>query len=893
MSLTPGTRLGPYEIVAPLGAGGMGEVYRAKDTRLGRDVAVKVLPQHLSSSPEIRARFEREAKTVSSLNHPSICTLHDVGREGDTDYLVMELIEGETLAQRLVKGPLPLADVLKFGGQIADALDRAHRAGVMHRDLKPGNVMLTKSGAKLMDFGLARATGLGAVSEMTSSPTVVGPLTTEGTILGTFQYMAPEQLEGQEADTRADLWALGCVLYEMATAKRAFDGKSQASLITAIMGSHPAPISQVSPLAPAALDRLVQACLAKDAAERIQSAHDVKLQLSWIADGGSQPGAQAPVIAPSRGRGRERLAWALAVVGVASALGLGALLIMKRPPSATPIHAAIPPPPGGTIVNNTSTPVPLAIAPDGSHMVFCARVGEGPIRLFVRSLAADDTRPLAGTENAEHPFFSPDGRSIGFFVDGKLKRVEVSGGPVTTLCEAFDSRGGTWSPRGVILFTGAAEGGVSRVAAEGGAVTPATTLDKTLNESTHRYPSFLPDGVHFLYLARRSGAGRGIEPTIYVGSLDSPDRARVLGVASNVVYASGSLLFVQQGVLVAQPFDPGKLTTRGPAVPLAENVRMDERFSRGAFAASQNGMLVYLTGKAESRTQLRWLDRRGATLSSVGEAADFTYGGIPEISPDGRRAVMAILNPERGDSAVWVVDLDSGRRRRLTLDDGDHTAAVWSADGARVVYTGSNEDVLARAADGSGNVETLYPSRPDRGGWPRACSPDGKWFLDAMGQKTGGADIVAIPMSRSGEPVPVAATPAHEEDPQFSPDGRFVAYKSAESGRDEVYVAAFPPTGAKWQVSQEGGVEPRFSRDGKELFYFDRENRLTAVEIKTSGSAFETGASKVLFQFHGAGPYRRYDVAPDGKSFLVTTELEEKATPLITLVANWTATIKP
>jgi roadblock/LC7 domain-containing protein len=728
---------------------------------------------------------------------------------------------------------------------------------------------------------------------LTSSPTIAGPLTAEGTILGTFQYMAPEQLEGQEADSRADLWALGCVLYEMATGRRAFEGKSQASLIAAVMHTQPAPVSQVSAMSPPALDSLVGACLAKDPADRIQSAHDVKLQLSWIADGGSQPGAQTPVIAPSSGRGRERLAWGLVVAGVAAALGLGALLIMKRPPTATPIHAAIPPPPGGTIVNNTSTPVPLAIAPDGSHMVFCARVGEGPIRIFVRSLAADDTRPLAGTENAEHPFFSPDGRSIGFFADGKLKRVEVSGGPVTTLCEAFDSRGGTWSPRGVILFTGAAQGSVSRVAAEGGAVTPATTLDKTLGESTHRYPSFLPDGVHFLYLARRSGAGRGIEPTIYVGSLDAPDRSRVLGVASNVLYASGHLVFVQQGVLVAQPFDPDKLTTLGPAVPLAENVRMDERYSRGAFAASQNGMLVYLTGKAESRTQLRWLDRSGVTLGSVGEAADFTYGGIPEISPDGRRAVMAILNPERGDSAIWVVDLDSGRRRRLTLDDGDHTAGVWSADGARVVYTGKNEEILARAADGSGAVETLFTGRPDSNAGPRASSPDGKWFLGALSPAIGSADIVAIPMSRSGEPVPVAATPADEEDPQFSPDGRFVAYKSAESGRYEVYVAAFPPTGAKWQVSQEGGVEPRFSRDGKELFYFDRENRLTAVEIKTSGSAFETGASKVLFQFHGAGPNRRYDVAPDGRQFLVTTELEAPATSLITLVANWPATIKP
>jgi hypothetical protein len=893
MSLQPGVRLGPYEIVGPLGAGGMGEVYRAKDTRLGRDVAVKVLPQHLSSNPEIRTRFEREAKTVSSLNHPHICTLHDVGREGETDYLVMELIEGETLAARLAKGALPLKDVLKLGAQIADALGRAHRAGVMHRDLKPGNVMLTKSGAKLMDFGLARATGLGGTSEMTSSPTVAGPLTAEGTILGTFQYMAPEQLEGKEADARADLWALGCVLYEMATGRRAFEGATQASLISSIMRDAPRPMTELAPMSPPALERVVRHCLAKDPDDRIQTAHDVKLQLEGIAEPGSQVGAQVSVVAPRRGAGRERLAWTLVAVAAIAAAAFGTLLMMKRAPSATPIHAAIPPPPGGSIVSNTSTPVPLAISPDGTRVVFCARVGEGPIRLWVRSIAADDAKPLAGTENAQHPFFSPAGRSVGFFADGKLKRVEVTGGPVTTVCPAFDSRGGTWSPRGVILFTAAAEGGISRVSADGGAVTSATTLDTSLGESTHRYPSFLPDGVHFLYLARRSGAGRGVEPAIYAGSLDSPARTRVLGVASNVLYASGHLLFVQQGVLVAQPFDPDKLTTGGPAVPLAENVRMDERFSRGDFAASQNGMLVYLTGKAESRTQLRWLDRNGVTLRSVGEAADYTYGGIPEISPDGRHAAMAILNAERGDSAIWIVELDSGRRRRLTLDDGDHTAAVWSADGVRVVYAGRDDQVLARAADGSGSVQTLYPGRPEWGGWPRACSPDGRWFLDASGKTSGSSDIFAISMARAGELVPVATAAAHEEDPQFSPDGTFVAYKSAESGRDEVYVAAFPPTGAKWQVSQEGGGEPRFSRDGKELFYFDRENRLTAVEIKSAGSAFETGATRVLFPFHGAGPYRRYDVAPDGQRFLVTTELDDQAMSLITLVSGWPATTGP
>ncbi len=435
MSLTPGTRLGPYEIVSPLGAGGMGEVYRAKDTRLGREVAVKVLPQHLSSSPEIRARFEREAKTVSSLNHPNICTLHDVGREGDTDYLVMELIEGETLAQRLVKGALPLAEVLRFGGQIADALDRAHRAGVMHRDLKPGNVMLTKSGAKLMDFGLARATGLGAVSELTSSPTVVGPLTTEGTIIGTFQYMAPEQLEGQEADTRADMWALGCVLYEMATGKRAFEGKSQASLITAIMGSEPAPISQVSPLAPQALESLVGACLAKDPADRIQSAHDVKLQLSWLAAGGSQAGAQAAVGARPRARGR--LAW-VAVAAVITALLLGAAAGYLGRGRSTPTSAGVADLNFKPVTFEEGFVFAARFGPDGRTIVYSADWDRQPRDVFVTSLDSPDFRPLGFTgadllaisRSGELAILSgstvPSGNS--YYRKGTLARASLTGG---------------------------------------------------------------------------------------------------------------------------------------------------------------------------------------------------------------------------------------------------------------------------------------------------------------------------------------------------------------------------------------------------------------------------------------------------------------------------------
>ena len=443
MSLSVGSRLGPYEIVAPLGAGGMGEVYRAKDTRLGREVAVKVLPQHLSSNPETRARFEREAKTVSSLNHPHICTLHDVGREGDTDYLVMELVEGETLAQRLMKGQLPLQEVVKYGAQIADALDRAHRAGVMHRDLKPGNVMLTKSGAKLMDFGLARATGLGPTSELTSSPTVVGPLTAEGTIIGTFQYMAPEQLEGQEADTRADLWALGCVLFEMVTGKRAFEGKSQASLITAIMGSEPAPISQLSPFAPPVLESLVRACLAKDPANRIQSAHDVRLQLEWIRDAGSQAGLPAPVVAPRRNR--ERLAWILALAMTLVLAAFGGALLTK--------NAGAPRPDPAVTRFTLSFPANLEVsdwrlAPDGSALVIRASERGAELapanrnsRLYVRAFDNFGVRPLPGTENAAGYFLAQDSRQVFFVtstsyasVNVTLARVALDGGsPAVTL----------------------------------------------------------------------------------------------------------------------------------------------------------------------------------------------------------------------------------------------------------------------------------------------------------------------------------------------------------------------------------------------------------------------------------------------------------------------------
>ena len=890
MTLVPGIKLGPYEILAPLGAGGMGEVYRARDSRLGRDVAVKVLPQHLSTNAEVRARFEREAKAVSSLNHPNICVLHDIGREGETDYLVMELVDGETLAARLARGALPAADVIRIGSELADALDRAHRAGVVHRDLKPGNVMLTKSGTKLMDFGLARATGLagaqgGSGATVFNSPTMAQPLTAEGTIVGTFQYMSPEQLEGKEADSSADVWALGCVLYEMATGKRAFTGTSQASLITSIMGSNPAPLSQAAPLMPPALERLVQACLAKDPATRLQSAHDIKLHLSWITEGGSQAGV--PKVVARKRRSRERLAWAIAAVAVAAAAGTN--VISRR--SATlmhPVHASLQPPHGVLFSSSTDKPLPLAISPDGSVVAFCARVGEGPDLLWVRSLGQNDAHPLAGTEGAEGPFFSPDGRALGFFAEGILKRVDVAGGPVITLVsDRVDPRGGTWSQDGHILFTRDSYGPVSMVAADGGTVSSVTVLDSTRSEATHRYPHLLPDGTHFLYLARRSGAGSGESPIIYVGEIGSTERKPVLEVASNVAYASGHLLYVRGRVLVAQRFDPGSLTVTGPAIPLVDDVRMDERFSRGVFAASTNGVLVCMTGNTQSRTQLRWLDRTGRALDDVGEPADYTYGGTPSISPDGRSAVLPIANLDRGTSDVWLVDLTTGRRRKITVDTDDHPAAIWLPDGRSVAVTTRTAgpgglDVLA--IDGTQSRRIV--STPDFT-WPQSACGDRIlfWIQDPAGQRL---DVVLqlISLSGNGNAQPFIATKSGDTA-QFSPDGRWVAYMSEETGRPDVYVAAFPQPGGRWQVSQTGGTEPRWNRNGRELFFIDLQNNLVSVDVEASAAGFQPGAARKLFQFHGAGGLWRYDVSPDGERFLVTDPLDEDLASPVTLITDW------
>jgi eukaryotic-like serine/threonine-protein kinase len=895
MNLTPGTRLGPYEILSPLGAGGMGEVYRARDTRLGRDVAVKVLPTHLSSNAEVRARFEREAKTVSSLNHPNICTLFDVGREGETDYLVMELIEGETLASRLAKGPLPIGDALHIGSEVADALDRAHRAGIVHRDLKPGNIMLTKSGAKLMDFGLARATGLSgspgsgaSIDAMTQSPTVAHPLTAEGTIVGTFQYMSPEQLEGKEADARSDLWALGCVLYEMATGRRAFDGKSQASLITSIMGSQPAPISQVAPMTPPALDRLVGACLAKDPADRIQSAHDVKLQLAWIAEGGSQAGV--PKVVARRRRGRERLGWTVAVILalVAGLLGRGLLMDTRHDDrvTRTTIGAA----PGTRLEITGDDSGPPAISPDGTMLVFSALGGGAGKRLWLRRLDELVAHPLPGTEEASYPFWSPDSRSIGFFSPTKIKRIDLAQGSVTTVEDSIDaSRGGTWSRDGVILFTPTFTSGLYQVPASGGPRRVVTRLDSTI-ETTQRFPYFLPDGKHFLYLSANHEDADGNTSAIFYASLDGHDRRRLFSCKSSAIYSHGFILFVRDSTLMAQAFDPASGKITGAPRVTRETVQIDRSTWNATITASDNGILVYGLGGRSGTNRLIWFDRSGArikTLTGLGNILNI------DLSRDGRRVAYEWQQLPLAD--IWSIDVVTGTRSRITTNPDDETYPVWLADGKRVAYAGRRDEryrLFITRADGSG-TETQWLEDPKEDVWPVATSADGVWMAYGKGVASGTphGELWMAPVVGNGPPRRLIPASDGFEGASFSPDAKWLAFAATVSGRSEVYVSPLPASGdglpARWQVSDNGGDRPRWRSDGKELYYDRPDGMIMAVTVDGSRPEFHVVSEKPLFLAFQRIITQTLGVTPDGEHFVVDALGGDEGEPLA-VVTHWT-----
>ncbi len=897
MTLAIGTRLGPYEILAPLGAGGMGEVYRAKDSRLGRDVAVKVLPQHLSSNPEVRARFEREAKTVSSLNHPHICTLHDVGREGEIDYLVMELIEGETLAERLTKGPLPTAEVLRTGAQIADALDRAHRAGVMHRDLKPGNVMLTKSGAKLMDFGLARVTGLegpaGASgitrAALSRSPTMAAPLTAEGTIVGTFQYMAPEQLEGKEADARADLWALGCVLHEMATGRRAFEGASQASLIAAIMHVAPPPVSQVAPLSPPALDRLVSACLAKDPADRIQSVHDVKLQLQWIAEPGSQSGVVAgPVAAVSRSRRGallSRLSLLVGALGLVAAGVSGYALLSRKP---APMVLQVPAPADLRLSNFWCG---AAISPDGASVLGIGARGKDFSRIWLWRLNSPDPVDLAGTEDAYDPCWSPDSRSIAYMssVENGLYRVPASGGSPTKVCSATDGRGMSWGRKGVIAFAPAASGPLYQVPAGGGTPEPVTTLDRARGEASHRFPCFLPDGDHFLFVTLPPGP-RGFP--VYVGSLTSKKVQHIMEAECAPIYAEpGYLIFVQSGNVTAQRFDAKRLAVVGERMTIGDAPAPSELTSEPVATASEDGRLL-VPAMTPGRSRVEWLDRSGASESVL---------PLPEgdwilraLSPDQKFAVAT------RDRDLWLIDLDRVIASRLTRGVGPETSVGWSPDGRRIALdTGVQGDsVIHRlnAAGGGGEdpVRTLPALFQEVSDW----SLDGRSLLVAVLGRPGSNgddtswDLWTVPLEGGGPPSAYLSTAAVERHGRISPDGKWLFYFTAQDGQVELFIDSYPVPGHRQQIlapEPDRPIRLLWGRDGREVLYSDAQGDLMRMPLEFVGEDARVGKPSRLFRMPAGATALR---TRDGEHFLVSAPSGATPGRSLRIILDWTGLVQ-
>jgi serine/threonine protein kinase len=882
MGLTTGTKLGPYEIQSPLGAGGMGEVYRAKDTRLDRTVAIKVLPTHLSTNPEFKQRFEREARTVSSLNHPHICHLYDVGSQDGTDFLVMEFLDGETLADRLRRGALPFPELLKIGIEVAEALEIAHRAGIVHRDLKPGNIMLTKSGTKLMDFGLAKPASLGAAgsgsapllsaARTMSGPTPVSPLTTAGSIVGTIQYMSPEQIEGKEADARSDIFAFGAVLYEMAMGKRAFEGKSQISVASAILEKDPEPIAATKPLTPAAFDYLVAACLAKDREDRFQSAHDVRLQLKGISQSPQPPVAVTPAQSPRRFLPGALLAVA-ALLLVAAAIVF--YLSRQAHTSTLSVRAYIPPPPQTTFRASGFDAGPVVVSPDGKTLAFSAVDERGRTNLWLRPLGTQQATMLPSTEDAATPFWSSDSRYLAFIADRKLKTISVSGGDAQTLTEDVYSDAGDWSDDGIILFCKQNFGPISQIAASGGQVSPATRLNQ--NEFAHSAPSFLPDGKHFLYASSQLGG-----PTrIKVGVLGKPEQdGIVIGPGARAVFASRYLLFVRAGHIQAQPFNSRTFTLSGDPQTIGE---------ARTFSVSQNGVLAYHESSAES--ELKLFDRSGNLIGTPGPLAVYSD---PRFSPDGKSIAVTTEDPRSGTSDIWVFPVAGGQPARITFGPGDYWP-VWSPDGKQIAYgVGENGklSIRRRSLDGRQPEEVLYQNDAYINGSPIDWSPDGKYLSLDLESRDGIFSNWIMPLTgdrKIFQPPAASHMTVSQYDGRFSSDGRWLAYFSYETGRPEIYVVPFG-AGAKTQVSTTGGWNTLFSRNN-ELFFVSMGNRLMAAHTATQPN-FRVDSIEPLFQldlpnFTGIS----YDVSPDAKQFVVQTTDHTKSTS-ITLLTNWPAELK-
>jgi serine/threonine protein kinase/Tol biopolymer transport system component len=891
MAIEPGTRLGHYEILAPLGRGGMGEVYRARDTRLDRIVAIKLLPADTAVHPESRQRLHAEARAVSLLNHPNVCALYDIGCHDGIDFLVMELLQGETLATRLQRGPIPFTQLVRLADEMTRAVDAAHAQGIVHRDLKPSNVMLTKTGVKLLDFGIAKvqhAVAAGLPDRPSDTRSFDGAQSS-GRILGTLAYMAPEQLEGQEIDQRVDIFALGAILYEMATGRPAFGGRTEAGVTAAILEREPPPPSSLEATIPPAFDRLVRRCLAKDPDERWQSARDLLFQLKELD-------SEEPIPRPVGRRILTGGAWSVAALSTSVAVGalVWAFNRAELPGATGTFHISLPP---GVRLPSREVASSLAVSPDGGHIVFAA-LRDGRAHLWLRSLNVRDARLLPATEEARHPFWSPDSRFIGFYAAGKLQRLALEGGLPHVIWEGQVETTPTWGPDGTILFARLPDsatgqpGGIYRIPANGGSAAPVTTFDPAAGEIEHYWPSFLPDGVHFLYSATISVSDTERRHAVYVGSIADGTVTRVADVESRVTFASpGYLFYAQDGGLLARRFDLEAFRFIGDPHPISDRLWYFKAAAMAEFSVSDR-VLAYHDGTTVS--ELAWFDRAGRQLETLGQRGWMTD---VRISPNGRSVSVATIDARTGASDIWLYDRESGIPNKFTADPIDASWPVWSADGRLLYYrsAGSNgpPDIYQKRTDGRGERERRLALPGVQ--YPADASLDGRYLVYGDANRSTVRDIWLLPLSEAAAPVPYLRTPALETDARVSPNSRWLAFVSNESGGPEIYVAPIDNPRGRQRISIAGGFGPRWRHDGREIVYLDLNDTFMSVAL-TADQELKAGVAQPLFSpgrvFRNAtGVEVYFDLAPDGQSLLVNRVIEDPDVAPITVVLDWSRSL--
>jgi Tol biopolymer transport system component len=882
MVITTGTRINHYEVVSLLGAGGMGEVYLAEDQRLGRRVAIKLLPTEFAGDSDRLRRFEQEARATSALNHPNILTVYDIGAFEGAPYIVAELLEGEELSELIKEGAITLRKAVDCARQIAEGLAAAHAKGVVHRDLKPENLFVMDDGrVKILDFGLAKLhpQQFGDIDK--DAPTQKR-LTDPGVIMGTIGYMSPEQVRGQETDHRSDIFSFGVILYEMLTGQRAFRGDSAIEVMNAILKEEPSELGELSMKIAPGLEKVLRRCLEKKPEHRFHSAHDLGFALEAV-DSSSSSGpnqmipAQAPdAITPAKRDGwRGRVAWiAAGMLALIAAATLGMGWFNRGRPEAPVVRFTIPSPDKTNFLEAS-----FALSPDGRMLAFSAVDATGRVRLYLRPLNSFSAQPIPGAEDGVHPFWSPDSRSIAFFgAEGKLKRVDVSGGGPQIVCEVSYVGGGAWNRAGDIILA-PTDGALYRVPATGGVPTQLTTTEPS--RYSHWVPQFLPDGEHFLYYAYGKEAGQS---GVYVGSLSDKATHQVLSSEYTAVYAAGYLLFVQNDALMGQSFDTRALKLVGEPFLVAEQVKTYLMVPQ--ISAAESGTLAFQSGEAQ-KPQLVWFDRSGKQLGTVGEPAIYSN---PSLSADDKRLAVGILDPKTRMRDIWLFDLARGAKSRFTFDPADDINSVWSKDGGRIFFTSDRKghrDIFQKKVNAAEDDELIYASPEVKN--VEDLSPDGRLLI----YNNNSGDLWLLPLEGERNPKPFLKTQFSERMAVISPDGRWVAYCSNESGRDEIYVATFPQLSGKWQASVDGGIEPQWRGDGKELFFTDDTRKLMAVEVKPGSGAFEAEAPKLLFETQLFNPpnRNRYVVTGDGQRFLVITRLEDTRTP-INVVVNWLAELK-